>query len=581
MTITSEINLTRCLCSLIVVLTMSVKAAIPADSIVQSACPLVKLEVERLPELSIPRAGHELFCVNGELTIVGGHTNGFVPTPTAEYLKNGKWHMIQMVYSHDFGTSVVLKSGKVLLAGGCEQNIGVGQTFTAELYDPVSHTFDGFGSMERKRTMASALEIDSSRVVIAGNWYHNDGIEIFDGKKRFTYQKDATVGHSAPHLFRIAKDDVFIIGDCDIHGDTLHSTIADRLKGDAVTIPLFETWHPMFILHQNSERSFIGNESKDCYAYLMPVVDKNGQVAIAKVENGIFSLLSTTCPVPMMSQFGRISYISAVIANQKSQSAYLMGLNSESLTHPEKGYQYFVLCIDYAKDPAPLTLYYTDFLPVAIDYTPVLTDEGNLLIAGGLTKEMSNFKPSNAVYLLHVGQQTTTAKGGNSHGWIIVSIVAALLLAVLLFYLLIFRRRQHHISPETIQSETLLTEKAQEPAATESSEASRILMSRIEQLMEEEQLFLNSDLKISDFAVRLGTNSRYVSDCINLMKDCSFSQYVNGYRVEYAKNLLRNQSDQKIGSVCTLAGFANETSFFRAFKAHTGMTPKEWLQSIY
>jgi hypothetical protein len=49
------------------------------------------MKVERLPDLNIPRAGHQLFYVGGEVTVAGGHTNGFVPTPTAEYLKDGEW----------------------------------------------------------------------------------------------------------------------------------------------------------------------------------------------------------------------------------------------------------------------------------------------------------------------------------------------------------------------------------------------------------------------------------------------------------------------------------------------------------
>ena len=59
-----------------------------ADS--TTVCPEVRIEVELLPDLNIPRAGHEVFCVNGELTVAGGHTDGFVPTPTAEYLKDGQ-----------------------------------------------------------------------------------------------------------------------------------------------------------------------------------------------------------------------------------------------------------------------------------------------------------------------------------------------------------------------------------------------------------------------------------------------------------------------------------------------------------
>ena len=41
-----------------------------------------------------------------------------------------------MVYNHDFSFSVVLKSGKVLLGGGCAEPLGIGQTFPTEMYDP-------------------------------------------------------------------------------------------------------------------------------------------------------------------------------------------------------------------------------------------------------------------------------------------------------------------------------------------------------------------------------------------------------------------------------------------------------------
>ena len=137
------------------------------------SCPEVWIELEQLPDLNIPRAGHQVFCANGEYVVAGGHTNGFVPTPTAEYFKDGEWHVIQMVYSHDSGVSAKLSSGKVLIAGGCEQPSGIGQTYNAELYDPETHTFRGFGILQHKRALASALELDSGEVVIAGNWYHD------------------------------------------------------------------------------------------------------------------------------------------------------------------------------------------------------------------------------------------------------------------------------------------------------------------------------------------------------------------------------------------------------------------------
>jgi hypothetical protein len=50
---------------------------------------MVRIAPERLPDLTLPRSGHNIFYANGELTVVGGHTTNFVPTPTAEYYADG------------------------------------------------------------------------------------------------------------------------------------------------------------------------------------------------------------------------------------------------------------------------------------------------------------------------------------------------------------------------------------------------------------------------------------------------------------------------------------------------------------
>ncbi|MGP1435019.1 MAG: hypothetical protein ACTTKN_00055 [Phocaeicola sp.] len=101
-------------------------------------CPVVKLPMERLPDMNVPRGGHALFCINGELTVIGGHTTGFVITQSAEYFADGKWHPMNPVYAHDDGAYKVLRSGKVLLYGGHERNLGIGQSYEVEMYDPVN-----------------------------------------------------------------------------------------------------------------------------------------------------------------------------------------------------------------------------------------------------------------------------------------------------------------------------------------------------------------------------------------------------------------------------------------------------------
>lgn len=397
----------------------------------EGGCPVVKIQVERLPDLNIPRASHQLFCAGGEYVVAGGHTDGFVPTPTAEYFKDGQWHTMQMVYNHDFACSVTLKSGKVLLAGGSKEPLGIGQTFMAELYDPVAHSFRGFGCLDQKRAGASATEMPDGNVIIAGNWYHDDSIELFDGDTSFSHVKGSSIPRSAPFIFLTAHDDAIIFGAFSTKGDSLHSSIADRLKAPPISIPLFQRWHPFGCSMHRNEQSFIGDMAQNRYDYLVPLRDSTGQVAIAKVHNGDVSLLPTACPVPTTTQWGAIEYFSTIVADQKRGRAYLVGGNADFRSKRQNGARLFVLRIDYAnaseQHPAPLTLYHTDPLPILPDYTPLLTPDGQLLLAGGLTTANSNFSPSAHAYLLPVGDgqpaaaqipcQPRACRGGSSPSW--------------------------------------------------------------------------------------------------------------------------------------------------------------------
>ena len=563
----------------------SVATGASADTI-PKGCPIVKVEVEQLPDLNIPRAGHQLFFANGEYVVAGGHTSGFVPTQTAEYYSDGEWHTLQMVYNHDTGYSLPLSNGLVLLGGGSSEPIGIGQTFLAELYDPATHTFDGFNSMECKRTWCSALELDSGRVVIAGNWYHDDGIEVFNSRqKRFIYIKDVAQGRVCPYIFRTAKDDAIIFGSCSTRGDSLRLTYADRLKGDTLHIPLFETWQPLMVGFHHNWASQTGDEQKGQYSYLLPVEDSTGQVAIARADGGRFELLPTACPVPMKSPWGGIYYTSPVIADRQNCRAYMLGIDANFRENPDKPFRLYVLCIDYdqvtADRPAPLTLGYTDPM-TTVPEMPILTPDGDLLLAGGYLG-LSNFTPSASVLLLHLRQQTAQAPATANRRWLLLALAGVVLL-ILVFY--VVRRRQAHRGSDPAvrpaSHEGLPPCEPCEPAETDEpatlSDADRQLMERIRQLMEHERLYTNSNLKVSDVAARLNTNSRYVSECIRRSEGTTFSGYVNRYRIDYAQRLMRTNPQKKVSTFYLEAGFANESTFFRTFKAIVGTTPKEWME---
>ncbi|MDO4986270.1 MAG: helix-turn-helix domain-containing protein [Prevotella sp.] len=528
-------------------------------------CPIVRIEPERLPDLNIPRFGHTLFCVNGEITVAGGHTTGYIPTSTAEYFKDGEWHLLKMVYDHDSGCAVVLKSGKVLLCGGYEKHLGIGQTFVAEMYDPLTHTFNGFGCMNKKRALFSGLEIDNGQVVLSGNWYHDDGIEVFDGNVNFAHVKNVVSQRSYPHIFQIAPDDAIILGYKDNYGKPLDSVVIDHLKGESFCDSLFNEWHPMQIpLTQSSENSFIGDKKKGIYAYLFPIENNDGQIAIAKVEGMTFSLLPTSSPVPMQCQWGKIYYYSQILIDKNSQCGYLLGAEGRN----SKSTRLYILRIDYSQikagKPASLSLYYTDPMDDISNSSPILTPEGNLLLVGGKKQQdvSDNFRPSGTVLLFRFGSQIEESYLNFKSVWWIV-LLAVLILA---FGIFIIKRRSQNVKDDCNDVVSDINDQKE-------------LMQRILNLIIEKKMYLKNDLTTSDVANELGLHRNQVSACINSQGQ-SFPNLINSYRVEYAKELIRLHPEMKLVLISMECGFANEVSFYRTFKTLTGMTPSEWKAKI-
>ena len=547
------------LCAFGMLLTPAVQAQ-EAIQTEQAGCPIIKVAAERLPDMNIPRSGHSAFIANGEVTVVGGHTSGFVLTPTAEYYKDGKWHQLQTVYAHDGGFSVALKSGKVLLAGGFKDNLGISQSHEVEMYDPTTHHFDGFGCLDQKRASAAAIELDSGKVLITGNWYADDGMECFDGQTSFSHVKAITQPRYLPHLFRTSDGDVLVVAGYDTKGQSIDSLIVERMKGEPFHAPLFDTWRPLqYDLALRSDDSFIGDNT-----YFMPVQDKDGQVAIAEVRDTVFSLLPTDQTIPMASQWGKISYYTPVYADSLHRRGYVMGCDST-------GRQY-ALCIDYAKKPAEFVLFYTDPLTDGITITiPVMTDKGDLMLTGikQVTKPNFNFSPTALVWLLRFNDDSHAASASANYGWLWAVLAFALL--VLIIAGIVLRRRNKQ--PLSSDSDQTPGEELQ------STEATKLLLNDIIQLIEDKKLYLNSEIKVSDVADALNVNLRSITNCLKVERGCSLPQLLKNYRIEHAKQLMSNHPDMKISEVFLSSGFANETTFFRIFKAATGMTPNEWKAS--
>lgn len=527
-----------------------------------------KFTAEHLADLNIPRYDHAAISLpGGELVVFGGHTTGFIPTPTAEWFDGKVWHLVPMVYTHDQAFFLSLSSGKVLLGGGHDQSLGIGQTFTMETYDPATHTFTGFGCLDRKRCFAAGVELDSGRVLIAGNWYEKDGMELWDGNINNRPLKDVALGRSFPYILRTSDDNAIIFGTHDERDSLLlHPELIDRVKGDAYIDPFLKTWHPLRTPSDyRSWTGFLGKTAQGAYSYIIPVENALGETALALVADGRFSLIPTDHPIP--STFGdkRLTWISRFVVDSVRSCGYLLGADG-------KGHVY-VLRADYAKTltdtthTARLQLFIAD-LPsnYTITSAPMLTAEGDIILAGGCVHD--NFSPSSKVLLLPTGTSEDKRASSNilSSLWLWgTAITGLLLLGGIIVYIRARKKEDIPVSEE----------KGEETENIAAADAE--CFERLQTYMQSEQRFREPSLRSNDVATGLNISVRDLSACLRRKGYSSFPDYVNALRIDYACTLLRQQPDIKIRALGAASGFASESAFYSAFSNRTGKTPKQWV----
>ncbi len=95
---------------------------------------------------------------------------------------------------------------------------------------------------------------------------------------------------------------------------------------------------------------------------------------------------------------------------------------------------------------------------------------------------------------------------------------------------------------------------------------------RIEAAFRVDRLHANPGLSLSDLSSRIGVRANYISQTLTRALGTSFFEYVNRFRVEDAKRLLRN-GEASITTISYEAGFNSRSAFYSAFKAETGITP--------
>lgn len=107
----------------------------------------------------------------------------------------------------------------------------------------------------------------------------------------------------------------------------------------------------------------------------------------------------------------------------------------------------------------------------------------------------------------------------------------------------------------------------------------RQLAERLDDLMNQERIYLDPNLKIADLARRLDISAHTLSYLFNQYLERNYYDYINDFRIAEFKQLVQSE-EQSLYTLSALAercGFSSRASFFRYFKKATGITPSEYI----
>jgi len=100
----------------------------------------------------------------------------------------------------------------------------------------------------------------------------------------------------------------------------------------------------------------------------------------------------------------------------------------------------------------------------------------------------------------------------------------------------------------------------------------------LEKFMIDQKLYLDASLTMYDLSKHLNMPVRELSLLINHDLDQHFFDFINGYRVRQAMEILRDPAKKEytILEILYDVGFNSKSSFNTAFKKHTHLTPTEY-----
>lgn len=133
-----------------------------------------------------------------------------------------------------------------------------------------------------------------------------------------------------------------------------------------------------------------------------------------------------------------------------------------------------------------------------------------------------------------------------------------------------------------LNKEAVVDESSAIPQTKEIDEKTSRILDKLEDF-EDGDLFVDSKMSLAFLASYLETNTITLSKIINTYKEMNFNDYINGLRVRYIIERIKNEpkfEQYKISYLAEVSGFSSHSIFSKAFKKSTGVTPSQFLDYL-
>jgi len=173
---------------------------------------------------------------------------------------------------------------------------------------------------------------------------------------------------------------------------------------------------------------------------------------------------------------------------------------------------------------------------------------------------------------------------------IVLAVIFILFLVILLLLLLLLRQKRNlQLAHEALVSRIRATielhaneKQAVNETEGDSQKPHNDLKERLIYLMQDEKVYLNKSLTLVKLAQLMNSNQTYVSNLINHEYNQSFNDSINRFRIDEACRLISDPANSQLrfDKIAGLSGFKAKSTFYAAFRKHTGMSPVVFKENI-